>query len=538
MEEKMKKKKLLLLLLTFLMLPFVVHAEDDPLLYEKLDEALGGNHKIVITDKTLRNGYLLGTPNEQEPESDFDGLSKFATAYIKDMPEIQEFLREYSDYHPVIDVYCKVAGHCGIKIKYDFDARGECSQEELEAQEIQYPGCFYTDYEVEIETSEEYDADVYSSLLTTIGYNETNGLPEKNYYLYDLAYINQLYNQNYGDRNLIEEKGRNAYFDLIAKSFPEVNDITTQNPNYKLKMAGTSARGHNNAQFKTKFEHPVDFVTYYNDTAYRIVTANFVYSPILFVEDTVEDEKAAALERIESYLNNDKIKVVIDDITPTFDNTELEAMYLELDEYLANIGLNIDANENTRVYSLKIGATESEKHLFIFKTSKENIKTLEIQSVEKNTGIRFLSTSSIPSDSVFDVVDVSEAYKKINSRIQEAYDIKLFSNTASAYIKSIAGGLKIYLPVADDFNAEGKKIAYLDENGKALEYFDIKMETVDGKKYATFTTEHLSVYAITDGTLDVPDTLKNASLILVFVVLGMTAVGVGLIIKNNREIKA
>ena len=538
-------KKYLCLLLAIVLLPFGVYAEDDPGLPEKLEQALGGNHKIVITDKTLGNNYLLGTPNEPEPTSDFDGFTRFASAYIKNMPEVKQFLKDYSNYHPRIDVYCRTHEHCGIKVSYDFDARGECSSteyEELVQNGYQYPGCFYTDYEIELKNIvTDYNQDVYNNTIPSIfAKDNVGGFPHNYYYLYDLAYINQLYNQNFGDRSLLNEADRNAYYELLATSFPEINDVTDNHPEFTQKYAGISSMGSSSNDSNVLLEYPVDYITYYNDVAYRITTSTFLYAPILFVEDTTPDDKLieAAKARIESYLNDSKTKVVIDDITPTFSNEALTRIYDELNSYLTAIGSTASANSETRVYSLKIGATTSEKNLFIFKTPKSNIKALELQAIEKSTGIRFFSTASIPSDALFDVQDVTEAYRKLNKSVEEAYDIKLFSYSASSYIKSVAGGMKIYIPVSKEFKKDGKKISYLDKNGKILENFDITLETVDGKTYATFVTDHLSVYALTDDSMqiDVPDTLKNISLALVCVMLVLGVAG-GCIILSNKKRK-
>ncbi len=534
-------KKYLYLFLAILLLPLSVYAEDDPGLVEKLDQALGGKHKIVITDKTLSNNYLLGMPNEPEPDSDLDGFTRFANAYIKNMPEVKQFLRDNSDYHPRISVYCRTSTHCGIRVDYDFDARGECSMEEYEQlveNGYEYPGCFFTDYEIEIKNIvTDYNQTVYNNTIPEIFADDNvGGFPHKYYYLYDLAYINQLYNQNFGGRSLLNDDDRNSYYELLATSFPEVNDVTDNHPEFSQKYSGISWMGASMNDSDVMLDYSVDYITYYNDVAYRVTSATFLYAPILFVEDTTADDKLieAAKARINEYLNDGKTKVVIDDITPTFEDSKLQEMYSELNEYLTAIGSSARANSETRIYSLKIGATTSDKHLYIFKAPKNDIKALELQAIEKSTGIRFFSTSSIPSDAMFDVKDVTDAYRELNSSVEEAYDIKLFSYSASSYIKSVAGGMKIYIPVSNGFKIDGKKISYLDKNGKILENFDITLETVDGKTYATFVTDHLSVYAITDGALAIPDTLKNASLALVFGVLGCAVVGGCLIIKNKK----
>ena len=510
--------KKILFILTLLLIPTFVFAKENAQLDTKLNEVLGGQHKIIVKDKTLTNQLLLNmSQDEPDPESDYDGYTIFMTAYVNNLPEVKAFLEENKDDKPVIRVYCKLKNKCGIKVEYESNNIGgqdNCNPEEYYAgQDIVYPGCFYTTYDVEITNPDTMDQSIYNTIKEYYQETKIGDRHTKYFYLYDLAYINQLYYQNNGQSNFVDNP---MYFEGIARSFPEINDITKGNKDLTVKYGGNDfSPGSNYTGSDVIIEHSFNYVVYYKDVAYLTTNFMFDYAPVLFVEDTTSDDKLmeAAQKRIEDYLNNSNIKVTIDDITPTFEQARLDAIYNDLNTYLEKIGSTERANANTRVYSLKIGNTTSPKNLYIFKTKKENIKALELQSIEKSTGVRFTSSSAIPIDSVFDVKDVTEQYKKLNDKLEQAYNISLFSQIANANVKSIAGGIKIYIPVSSNYVIGNKKIVYLDENGKAQETFNPTMETIAGQNYITFTTTHLSVYGVIDNDKN-PNTADYLMIIL------------------------
>jgi hypothetical protein len=355
------------------------------------------------------------------------------------------------------------------------------------------------------------------------------------FYLYDLAYINQLYNMNNGQQALLNGYDSVRYYREISKKFPEINDVLKDKTNYKLQYAMPSWIGASIDDSDVYFSFFADYLIYYKDIAYLMSIFEFRTAPVLFVDDTTPDDKLmeAAKQRIDEYINDSKVKVVIDDVTPTFEPERLSKLYSDLDTYLEAIGSSARHNDNTRIYSLKIGATESPKNLYIIKTNKENIKALEIKAIEKNTGIRLTSTSSISLDSELEASDVTAAYKELNDKVEKAYNISLFSGSKNTYIKSVAGGMKIYIPVADNFISEGLVVAYLDDKGAVQEKFDFSIETVDGQKYVTFVTNHLSVYGIVKDGEQNPNTADY--LVIMLGVLAVTTVL--LIIANHTKVR-
>ena len=70
--------------------------------------------------------------------------------------------------------------------------------------------------------------------------------------------------------------------------------------------------------------------------------------------------------------------------------------------------MNITLDYTPKIYSLKIGSVESPFDIYIIRTNTENLDTLEIESIEKTTGIRFTSSDAIPIDSNIVVENVTE----------------------------------------------------------------------------------------------------------------------------------
>ena len=537
------RKKLFYLLLFLLLMPIGVFAKDDPGLVEKLDEVLGGQHKLTITDyKVLQNKYLLGYPNEEDEAGDPDGFSVFMNAYVNDLPEVKAFLEEYKDEHPSIDVYCRSYTNCGISIGYDNDNRGTCTEdtyEQLVAEGYEYPGCYYTHYDVEVEVLDNPDMNKYNELrgkFTLVSVD--NPSIYKDVYLQDLSFVNQLYIKNTGLASFLSFDGPRSAA-LVAKNFPEINDFLLENPTYEIKYSGISAMGCENYE-NNGFEQwcSVDFTLYDNKIAYTNAIYILHTVPVIFVSEDVEDDKLieAAVTRIKNYLNNDDINVVMDDITPTFSEDVLNNKIDQLNIYL-QFGIGMDPIEyQPRVYSLKIGNTDSPYDVFIIRTSAENLKDLEIQSIEKTTGIRFSSNDAIPMDSQLKIEDVTAQFKELNDAVVEAFDISIYSDSQGAFITSVANGVKIYIPVENNFEAAGKIIAYLGEDGEILEKYDIEIETLNGQKYLTFVTKHLSVYGLLDTTVEAaenPKTLDNVPTYFVIIAVNALVLGTAFGLKKR-----
>ena len=376
-------KKKLLLFIALLLLPVVTFAKDDPGLNVKLHDILSKYKKdgVLVIDSisTLEEGFLYGEPSNTDVAG--DTLSRVVGAYIHSLPEVVDLLAEYDDEVPRIDVYCLSYTNCGIDIAYKNDNRGYGDGDS------EYPNDRFTHYDISIKHTSEYDSNAYNKIKSL--YQEGISAFEKDYYITDLSYINQLYNYNFGEENMVNTLSSRP--SILAKSVPEIKNIYENSPGYDVKYGLISAMG--NGWNSVEFTLSADFVNFYNNTAYLNSTLLFHIVPVLFVDENTPDDKIieVAKKRIEDYINDNRVKVVIDDITPAIDPDDLGEIYSDLDAYLTTLGKQSDAN--TRVYSLKIGNTVSPKNFFIIKANSSLIKDLEILTIERNTGVKLTSSS-------------------------------------------------------------------------------------------------------------------------------------------------
>ena len=521
-------KKKILFLLTILLLPIIVSAEDAGLRNE-LYNKLGQEGRLKITSiNSLGENYLANTPETafvDDGEQRADNFEQVVASYIYNLPEVKELFRQYSDENPAISVYCKGYRNCGIYVSYSSDASGSVPAQSTD----EYPNPKMKHYDIEMTIASTLDNTAYSWIKKNI--LPPSGKQFRTYYLYDLAYINQMYNQNSGVSDFTTQLSASPA--TIARNFPEINDLLNNNPNYDIKFGKPSEAG--STWNSVSYTKTADFVAYYKNTAYLTTTLEFKVAPVLFVEDTTADNKLieAAKERINSYINNKDLQVVINDVTARFSDDQLNAIRTDLTTFLlATKGT--EAPENFRVYSLKIGATESPNNFYIIKAPKEYIKDLEIQAIEKSTGLRFTSNSvGVPIDSSLEVLDVTNDYIKKNNTVEKAYDINLYSETKGTFVKSVVGGVKIYIPVNKDYTKGENSLVYLDDKGKVQEKIEFQMETINNQKYLTFTTTHFSVYAIVDKDGN-PNTVDAIGIILTVCILMLVALIIVRIVKPKK----
>ncbi len=523
-------KKFLKLLFVIIMIIITtnnVFAKEDSVLYEKLYNILGDGQLNITSIKTLSSFDLDNyVPTEDETPFYDLGFSRVIASYINNLDSVKNLLKQYEDEHPVINVFCVSSTNCGIGIRYDSDARGNCL-ENPNVDDMEYPACHLKHYDINIEIVNQKDENKYS--LVNRYFGNLNG-NHKKFYMYDLAFINQLYNHNNGNDSFVDIM--TATPSMIYKNFPEINDIIYNEDELSLQYASYSNMG--NGWNNVDFISTSDFVSYYNDTAYMAHTFEFHIAPILLVEDSVEDDKLidAALVRINNYINNKDVKVVIDDITPTFDPERYNETMNDLDQFLSKT-VGVSRGNNTRIYSLKIGASYSPNNFYIIKAPKSKIKDLEIKGVEKSSGIRFTTNGIVPVDSSIVSNNVSKTYSDLNSSVLNAYDLNVYSATSGEQVKQIDSGINIYLPVSDDFSLDNKKIAYLDSDGKIKETFTPSIETINGKKYIAFTTTHLSVYGIVKDNVVNPYT--GVSTTIVFLVVVICICGIAYVIYSRKS---
>lgn len=125
----------------------------------------------------------------------------------------------------------------------------------------------------------------------------------------------------------------------------------------------------------------------------------------------------------------------------------------------------------------------------------------EVDTEDKKTNIKLETTSNIlPEDTtlVVEKITTGESYNTVVATLGDTidkfvlYDITLKSNGVEVQPN---GKVKISIPIPDGFNKEKLVVYRIDNDGTKVKY-DVKIETIEEKEYATFETEHFSLYTL------------------------------------------
>ena len=124
---------------------------------------------------------------------------------------------------------------------------------------------------------------------------------------------------------------------------------------------------------------------------------------------------------------------------------------------------------------------------------EKEIKKIFVTSKNYNSDISIETQSAdVPLDTSVEAEDVTIKYKGF----LKAYDIDLYSGIKDEYITQVKDGIIVRIPLLDDYDKKKLDIYHIAEDGKKGEKYQATVEEIDGKKYAVFTTNHFSIYAI------------------------------------------
>lgn len=311
---------------------------------------------------------------------------------------------------------------------------------------------------------------------------------KKNYYLSDLSYINQLINYQ-NEAGYHSDIIYNNY--KIFKIFPELKNELEKNKHYKYVPVtlGVGAGPH-------LYGSGGAVVIYDNDVAVNISsqlgynTLRIVYVPNT-TPNTDEEYIKTALDRIKDYVNNDSYNIKLEKDEQYVNNiiggdTNIIDVSREF-----NYIFKDDKKYESKFYKLTIN--ETEYLLGVLPLPKGLINKLNVKSTNYQTGINVETESSdVPLDTSVEVEDVSHKHKDF----LKAYDIDLYSEIKEEYITKVKDGIIVRIPMEDDYDKEEVDVFYVKEDGQKGEKYKAKIKTIDGKKYAEFTTDHFSTYAI------------------------------------------
>lgn len=500
-------KKLYYLLLLFVgLFPFVVHADIQRSPYElEMYDLLSKERKLNITSiSTLPLDYLGG--GEWFYDLEYSAVIK---SYIDNLDTIVNYRKKHTDRELITNVYCVSYDNCGIFFK---DSKYDYSSDFDPDVEYEYALLDAVHFDINIKIEQQVNQNIYNYIGDKFDsfFQSYDIKQPDDFYLFDLAYINQFINLSEESSSFLDIGAGSRYAEL---AFPEIKYVYEEIPGLSLIYATQTARG--DEINSLNFEEGVSsrnsyFLTYYNNVAYGINNLLFNISPVIFISSSTDNTSSARIEtaslRIKEYIDDSSIKFTITDKNSNYTEAEHNLINNNIQEFLkgaVNKEVNVSGNN---IYELQIGNKKTK--LFIIPVDDEIITTNEVKSFEKNTGIRITTKSAdVPLDSSLRVEVVTQKYS--DKDIISAYDINLYSYYKNGFIKNTRSGTTVMIPVDDNFNERGKTIYYIDSNGKK-ENIDFELKNINNNKYITFRTNHFSVYAIAEINADESDDILSS----------------------------
>lgn len=437
--------------------------------------------------------------------------AKVIRYYIESLPEVKAFYKEKPnmEYAPI--VYCNNKKTCEISF------RGVKLDAFVDAEGYTYPGETIISerktYNINLEITKDYDKEllkkVYEGEIIGFDYDtEVTSGRIIEYPIFDLQLINIDYNSKEDNfwNKLYSTEGAELYV-------PEIRQAYENYPELTFKSINSDAGDYGDVITLTKSG---DYLIFKDNIFYGYKPIGFSRANILLISDKIEKTSEAYVneitKRIKNYLNDESVNITFRELEP-FEPEDTERLNAAITKFLNNaLGTETTysgARENVvNLYRIEGETIEGEKFggdYFVVPVSEEKIKEVEFKSKNKATGIIVLSKSyDLPLDAMLTIKDVLKQMK--DKQIISAFDITLYSQIKEAKVTNIKNGIKIFIPVTKDFKIDGKKIYYIDDNGKKKTEYKIELETIDGKQYISFITNHLSTYALIDENIENPKT--------------------------------
>lgn len=343
--------------------------------------------------------------------------------------------------------------------------------------------------------------------------------------------------EKYSNLFVIEDLDSINYYYNISKTKNEFLAYVTM-PNYSTKIHALTDNygydfmfdpraGGGASSYYEPVIGPINIL--YNGTVIEnIDPIGFSLTNVLYIpSDTSNSTEAfitAAKKRISEYLKD--ADITIEASTPIAELNEQEYMW-DGEGELKSI-IDLDKTSGT-AYIIKINGKAYP--YFIVADSSKMVKPTSI-TVDKATKVRVeTDVAIVPLDTRTNVTHLapnSEEYKRVAKHVSIinglAYDINLYSTSLGMKIDKLQNGtFKVYIPLPNEYKLKKLFATYVNENGK-VEFHEVKYEN----GYGVFTTDHFSVYAITEEVN--PSTGDNV--LANIIILGLSA---GAIIILNRK---
>lgn len=212
---------------------------------------------------------------------------------------------------------------------------------------------------------------------------------------------------------------------------------------------------------------------------------------------------------VESFLETEK-QQFIKDYNLDY-NSGVHAQYATAEEF-AQAMMNLNYYNEDAYYSFVTASNIYEKYYTLNINGKE-VKFLVIKDSSKvNDNISLVTndigsnitisakTTAIPLDTLIQVSKITNGieYDKIVKLLEvtnsEMFDLKLYSNSTGKYIQKLSNGkFEVKIPVNENLKGKNLMVYYVDSNNKIIEY-----EVTVENGFATFTTDHFSIYTLAE----------------------------------------
>lgn len=291
----------------------------------------------------------------------------------------------------------------------------------------------------------------------------------------------------------------------------------------------------------------------YNNTLYAsfgefgIETKN-----ILYVPDNTSDEDIMKTiqERIDNYIGKDLVTISKYESTLQDYIDETINYYLqfvnpngteeEKQAYKDEINKLKELSSDGIIYKATIGKTE---RMFLVKKDSSKMYTPTYKTSDIRTNITITSNNILPLDTLIEVKELTdgEEYNKIlkilNTKNNDMFDLKLFSNSTNKYITKLEdGSFEVRIPIKEELKDKDLVVYYINDNGEK-ETYEVKVENGE----AVFNTNHFSIYTLTEklSSMEEVDNPQTGDNITNYILLGTLSliilVGCTLYLKKKNK---
>lgn len=257
-----------------------------------------------------------------------------------------------------------------------------------------------------------------------------------------------------------------------------------------------------------------NLVLRFNDIAYGYATlASVMQKNIIYVPTGTSEDKylEVAQKRINDYLGNSSVVLseggsISEDLI-----TDPE----ELSGILSDLGVSDVDQYFTLTY-------EDLEYSFLIVADSTKMINPTLRTNDLITGAQIsTSLSEIPLDSAIDANiltsgdEYSEIIRVLDKDDVKMYDLKLYSKSLDSNITELSNGtFEVRLPVPSELEGKALVVYYVTSEGKIEEH---EVTVSDG--YAVFTTNHFSIYTLSEKTVSEANP-KTYDGIIAWIILG------------------